>query len=742
MYWSSRISLLIILAIAGVTQSFLLWPLYFKKQQWLNSIAQPPPAASSPPPKPPLSLPAEVSYRTVYDFIVVGGGTAGSVIASRLAELQQWRILLIEAGDGYNGQDLSWNLRAEPQVESCLGEHDRRCEIPAGKGLGGNTLTNNMLDPSDMEEILRGITECLKILRTDEFVKLGLKTRKLKAPPCDQLRNNTMRNLWIGAILIAAFGALTVNGFFLLLKTLAHAGRYLNEHYPDGMIDQRCSLPHGKGLGGSTLIDYMLYGRGNPSDYDRWAAQGNPGWSHSDVFPYFLKSERADLRGLENSTYHGKNGELNVEFPPFRTNLARTFVNGAREAGHRKIDYNGKSQLGVSFVQRTGKHGMRQTAYRAFVQPVLYRRPNLHVQPYSQVLKLLVNPDTKTVTGVTYTRHFRNYEVRARKEVIVTAGNINSAQLLLLSGVGPREHLQNFNLPLVSNLPVGQSFVDSPVFNGLTFVLNETGQALLTDSRFQLRSLGDYFRGEGPLTVPGGVEAISFVRTANAITEPGVPNIAIVFSTGSLVSDGGLGLRKGKRIKTAIYNKVYRPLENLQNDQWTASVVLLHPESRGHLKLRNINPYSALKIYPSYFNADRDVETMLEGVKEAVRISKSPAMRRYDARVLGIPLPNCEQWDQREDDYWRCAIRTLSSTAYQQMGSCRMGPVNDPLAVVDSDLRVHGVQGLRVADVSVVPTTISGQSAAIDYMIGERAADIIKAQWQQGNAEESNPQTV
>uniref|UniRef100_A0A182QG07 Glucose-methanol-choline oxidoreductase N-terminal domain-containing protein n=1 Tax=Anopheles farauti TaxID=69004 RepID=A0A182QG07_9DIPT len=630
---------------------------------------------------------------------------------------------------------------------------------------------------------------------------------------------NIMRHLWIAVLLVAAFGGLTVNGFFLLLKTLAHAGRYINEHYPDegasyrqqvaeydfvivgagaagcvlanrlsenpqwtvllleagpgendlqnipllttflqnshynwadiaeaqntscyGMIDQRCSLPHGKGLGGSTLIDYMLYGRGNPSDYDRWAAQGNPGWSHAEVLPYFLKSERAALRGLENSTYHGRDGELHVEFPPFRTNLARTFVNGAREVGHRKIDYNGKSQLGVSYVQTTGMRGMRQTAYRAFVEPVLHQRSNLHVQPYSQVLKLLIHPDTQTAYGVSYTNRFRNYEARARKEVIVTAGNINSAQLLLLSGVGPREHLANFNLPLVSNLPVGQSFVDSPVFNGLTFVLNETGQALLTDSRFQLRSLGDYFRGEGPLTVPGGVEAISFLRTPSATTEPGVPNIAIVFSTGSLVSDGGLGLRKGKRIKTAIYDKVYRPLENLRNDQWTASVVLLHPDSRGHMKLRSVNPYSAAKIYPGYFAADRDVETMLEGIKEAVRISKSPAMRRYDARVLGIPLPNCEQWDQREDDYWRCAIRTLSSTAYQQMGSCRMGPAGDPLAVVAPDLRVHGVQGLRVADVSVVPTTISAQSAAIDYMIGERAADIIKEQWRQGDDTNSTPE--
>ncbi|XP_055608610.1 glucose dehydrogenase [FAD, quinone]-like [Uranotaenia lowii] len=564
-----------------------------------------------------------------YDFIIVGASPAGCVLANRLSENPDWKVLLLEAGPGEN------EFNNIPLLTTFLQQ-------------------NSNYNWGDVAE----------------------------------MQNNSC---W-------------------------------------GMIDQRCSIPHGKGLGGSSLINYMMYTRGNPADFDRWAALGNPGWSYNDVLPYFLRSESASLRGLENSSYHGYGGELRVEFPRFRTNLARTFVRGAKEIGHKKIDYNGKSQLGVSYIQTNAMNGMRQTAYRAFVEPILASRPNLHVKPNSRVNKILINHNTKVAYGVTYVKNFRHFDVHARKEVIITAGGINSAQLLMLSGVGPKEHLQNIKVPVVENRPVGQNMMDGVLFNGLTFVLNETGQALLTDSRFQLHSIADYFNGQGPLTVPGGVEALDFLQTSRA-QQSGVPDIALIFSTGSLVSDGGLGLRNGKRIKTSIYNRVYRPLETIPNDQWTATVMLLHPQSRGHLKLRNANPYNAPKIYTNQLSEENDVETLLEGIKEAVRISKSASMRRYDARVLGIPLPNCDQYPLTDDEYWRCAIRTLSSTAYQQLGACRMGPEEDPTTVVSPELKVHGVHNLRVADVSVVPTTISGQVGAVAYMIGEKAADLVQSQW-------------
>ncbi|XP_049281174.1 glucose dehydrogenase [FAD, quinone]-like [Anopheles funestus] len=233
MQWSNSIRLLIIVAVAGIAQSFLWWPLYVKKEQWLNSVLVP--SATSSPPKPPLSFSAEVSYRTVYDFIVVGGGTAGSVIASRLAELQQWRILLIEAGGSHNGQDLSWNVRAEPQADACLGERDQRCEIPAGKGLGGNTLINN-----------------------------------------------------------------------------------------------------------------MLYVRGSETDYNAWAMQGNVDWAHRNVLPYFLKLENFRYNLSANSRQQrGKGGPVPIFEMHDKSSLAHTFVSACNRLGLRTADYNAEANQTV-----------------------------------------------------------------------------------------------------------------------------------------------------------------------------------------------------------------------------------------------------------------------------------------------------------------------------------------------------------------------------------------------------------
>lgn len=183
------------------------------------------------------------------------------------------------------------------------------------------------------------------------------------------------------------------------------------------MEGRRCALPRGKVLGGSSVINYMIYNRGNPRDFDDWARLGNDGWSYRDVLPYFLKSERANLRGKENSPYHNRFGSLSVEDVPWRSKIARAFVRGAKEVGHREVDYNSNEQLGVSFVQANTQRGWRHSAATAFIDPIILNRPNLHVLTEARVTKVLIDPATRKAYGVEYAKNKRRYKVTALKEV-------------------------------------------------------------------------------------------------------------------------------------------------------------------------------------------------------------------------------------------------------------------------------------------------------------------------------------
>lgn len=269
------------------------------------------------------------------------------------------------------------------------------------------------------------------------------------------------------------------------------------------MDGQRCSFPRGKCLGGSSTINYMIYNRGNRRDFDQWAKDGNVGWSYKDVLPYFLKSEQVHLKTHSDSPYHNRNGALSVEDVPYRTQIAKAYVKSARQAGHPLTDYNGESQVGVSFLQSNTKRGIRHSAASAFINPVRHR-PNLHVLTQSRVVKLLIDPKTKAAYGVQFDRNRVRQEAYVKREVILSAGAFSSPQLLMLSGIGPKDHLEEIQIPVIKDLPVGQIMYDHANHFGPTFIMNTTRQSLNVKT-LSIDDMTSYLKGTGRMTIPGRV---------------------------------------------------------------------------------------------------------------------------------------------------------------------------------------------------------------------------------------------
>nr|XP_016923973.1 glucose dehydrogenase [FAD, quinone] [Drosophila suzukii] len=498
-----------------------------------------------------------------------------------------------------------------------------------------------------------------------------------------------------------------------------------------GMINNECALPRGKVLGGTSSINYMIYNRGNRRDFDGWAAAGNPGWSYEEVLPYFLRSERAQLQGLENSPYHNHSGPLSVEYVRFRSQLVDAFVEASVEAGLPRTDYNGESQFGVSYVQATTLNGRRHSAYSAYIKPVRDLRSNLQVFTFARVTRILIDEATKSAYGVEF--HYKNkaYTFKARKEVILSAGAFNSPQILMLSGIGPEDNLKAIGVPLIQALPVGKKMFDHMCHFGPTFVTNTTGQTTFT-SRISPADVISYLLAGNPSTVLssiGGVEALAFLKTLRSDLPKDWPDIELIMVTGSLASDEGTALKLGANFKDEIYDRMYRELAQAQQDHFTLLVMQFHPKSVGRLWLRDRNPLSWPMIDPKYFVAEEDVEYLLDGIKASLRIIEMPAMQRIGARLLKRQVPGCESHEFASDDYWRCSIRTLSYTLHHQVATCRMGPESDPTTVVNHQLKVHGMRRLRVVDTSVIPVPPTAHTNAAAFMIGEKAADMIRSEW-------------
>lgn len=456
-----------------------------------------------------------------------------------------------------------------------------------------------------------------------------------------------------------------------------------------GLNGRRGYVPRGRGLGGSSLINAMIYVRGQPEDYDHWASLGCTGWSFAEVLPLFRRAE-ANRRGSD--AWHGAEGPLAVADPASPSPVSRDFIRAARACGLREnADFNGPDQEGVGFYQVLQKDGRRLDAARAYLGDPPYPA---HLQVLTETRASRIVLADGRATGVIVEGPAGQRALRARREVILCGGAIASPQLLMLSGIGPAAHLAGLGIPVIRDLPaVGENLQDH-----LDYTLNAAmhGQGLLG---YTPAVLGEILRGALPYLRHGtGIlssnvaEAGGFIRSSPMADRP---DLQLHFCTG-LVDD------HGRRFHAATGIALH--------------VCVLRPQSRGRVRLAAADPRRPVEIDPRFLSAPADLDLLVAGVRMVHRILAAEPLARHHGRILH-PV------DVADEEALRAMIRARADTIYHPVGTCRMGA--DPASVVDPQLRVRGIAGLRVADASIMPTLVSGNTQAPTVMIGEKAADLV-----------------
>lgn len=526
-------------------------------------------------------------FGAVYDFVIVGAGTAGATIAARLTEIPKMKVLLIEAGS--------------------------------------------------RENLLMDIPLFAPLLQMSDVVNW-----KYQSKPSNK--------------------------------------------YCLGMKDTKCNFPRGKVMGGSSTINYMLATRGNAEDYNRWAEMGNEGWAYKDVLKYFKKLENMQIPEFRSDTInHGTEGPVEITYPSFRTKLTDAFVKAGVELGYPEVNNNAKDTIGFSYLQVTTKNGSRLSSNKAYLYPARTRK-NLHVTQDSLVRRVLIDHRMNRAVGVEFIKQDRIISVFASKEVILCAGAIASPQLLMLSGIGPAEHLAKFGIPVVHDaLGVGENLMDHVGLANFVFSVNGNS-SIRTDEIINPYNpyLSDYMnKRSGPLVMTGGVEAIALVDTEHPEKRSGLPNIELLFF--------GTGI-KGDPIPIITYNfndelsRFWKRHTNYYG--WTVVPLLLKPKSRGQIRLMandiNVKP----EIIPNYFEHAEDIDTLISGIRFLFKVSQTKAMQAHGSKFLNDTFPQCEHYEFNTRDYWECHLRVITTTFFHYCCTCKMGPKSDPTAVVDPTLKV------------------------------------------------------
>ena len=552
---------------------------------------------------------------SVYDYIVIGGGSAGAVVASRLSEDTENTVLLIEAGGDY---------RDNPEYH-----------IPFKWTNLGRTAAN-------------------WAYRTEP-----------------------------------------------------------QEHACKGLDGQRALWPAGNVLGGTSILNCMTHVRGNKHDFHEWESMGCVGWGYKDVLPYFLKSEDMSIANLKSSEYHSSGGYLAVSNGGL-TPIADMYLKAGQELGYNIVDYNGEIQEGFSETQINARNGVRSSTSLEFLEPARTRK-NLQIAVNSFVTKISI--EGKTATGVYVIRGGRKYFTEAYKEIILSAGAVKSPQILMLSGVGPKSHLETLGIPVHADLPVGDNLQDHPILFVLSSLNTSNG---ITKSKLESwwTELKYKLFGHGILS-GSGIETIAFFCTQREVnrSKDCAPDIEFMFSV-YLSQSNNFGLK-------ADVAKQYLN-QDPDGHGFTVAIALNDPKSTGTLRLKSADPLDQPLIDPKYLSDRKDVDTFIRGLRIWETFIQTPTMQSLGANFKHVEQNFCAEHKFRSDAYWECFIRHIATTGNHAAGTCKMGRADDVKSVVGPQLKVKGIENLRIVDASVMPEITSGNINAPVIMIAEKAADLIR----------------
>jgi 4-pyridoxate dehydrogenase len=465
---------------------------------------------------------------------------------------------------------------------------------------------------------------------------------------------------------------------------------YETEPEPN-LNNRRIEAMRGKVLGGSSSINVMAYTRGNRGDYDRWAQKGARGWSYADVLPYFRRCETHE-NGAD--TWRGGSGPLGTEFARTKDDLYEAWLDAGKACGYPLTpDYNGKQQEGFGRGQYSIRDGYRSSSSNAFLKPVR-KRKNLTVEVNAHTTRILLNGTR--ATGVEYVQNGATVRAEAAREVIVAAGTFNSPQILMLSGIGPAAHLRDFGINVVADLPVGKNLQDH-LGAYMTYTRKQPGSfhREMRFDRMAVSMIRAYLFGTGPGTVvPGGLHA--FIKTRPELS---VPDIEFMF--------------RGTAASPHLWFPLVRPAFL---DGFGIRPTLLHPDSRGELLLGSADPLAHPRIVYRFFTAPNDLPTLRQGFKLAREVAFNKAMDPYRGEEVG---PGLQVKTDDEIDAW---LKKVVITAHHPCGTCAIALDG----VLDSDLKVRGIEGLRVCDASAMPDLVSAHINACVLMMAEKGADLIR----------------